>query len=83
MTTGCIFSGFILNDSLVIKKIHKTNFILFHSEKELRAPLLERGYQIRDCSNYPGLTEGWYRIAVKLPEENKGLLSNLEEILNG
>lgn len=61
----------------------KTNFILFHSEKELRAPLLERGYQIRDCSNYPGLTEGWYRIAVKLPEENMGLLSNLEEILNG
>lgn len=61
----------------------KTNFILFHSEKELRTPLLERGYQIRDCGNYPGLTEGWYRIAVKLPEENKGLLSNLEEILNG
>ena len=61
----------------------KTNFILFHSEKELRRPLLERGFQIRACGNYPGLTEGWYRIAVKLPEENQGLLSNLEEILNG
>ena len=61
----------------------KTNFILFHSEIELRAPLLERGYQIRDCGNYPGLTEGWYRIAVKLPEENKKLLAAMEEIING
>ena len=61
----------------------QTNFILFYSEKELRRPLLERGFQIRDCGNYPGLKQGWYRIAVKLPEENRGLLANLEEIING
>lgn len=60
-----------------------TNFILFYSEKELRRPLLERGFQIRDCGNYPGLKKGWYRIAVKLPEENRRLLAAMEEVLYG
>lgn len=61
----------------------RTNFLLFHSRRELRQPLLERGYQIRSCANYPGLGEGWYRIAVKLPEQNRALLDAMEEILNG
>ncbi len=61
----------------------RCNFLLFHSEKELRAPLLERGIQIRSCANYPGLGAGWYRAAVKLPEENKRLLTAMEEILHG
>ena len=61
----------------------RVNFLLFYSEKELRAPLLDRGFQIRSCANYPGLGPGWYRIAVKLPEQNKGLLDAMEEILNG
>lgn len=61
----------------------RCNFLLFHSERELRAPLLERGIQIRSCANYPGLGAGWYRAAVKLPEENKRLLTAMEEILHG
>lgn len=61
----------------------RTNYILFHSETELRAPLLERGIQIRSCANYHGLREGWYRTAVKLPEQNAKLLQAMEEILNG
>ena len=61
----------------------RVNFLLFYSEKELRVPLLDRGFQIRSCANYPGLGPGWYRIAVKLPEQNKGLLDAMEEILNG
>lgn len=59
----------------------ETNFILFESPRELKAPLLEQGIQIRDCSNYPGLRRGWYRIAVKLPEENQVLLAAMEKIL--
>lgn len=58
-----------------------TNYILFHSARELREPLLEKGIQIRSCANYPGLVAGWYRIAVKLPEENQMLLTALKEIL--
>ena len=60
-----------------------TNYILFYSARELRTPLLDRGIQIRSCANYPGLEAGWYRIAVKLPEENKTLLAALKEILEG
>ena len=61
----------------------RTNYILFYSVRELKQPLLEKGILIRDCSNYPGLTRGWYRIAVKLPEENRALIGAMEEIING
>lgn len=59
----------------------KTNYILFRSRKEIRQPLLEKGIQIRSCANYVGLAEGWYRIAVKLPEENRALLDALSSVL--
>jgi len=36
---------------------------------------------IRDCSDYPGLTDGYYRVAVKLFEENRMLLDAMAEIL--
>lgn len=58
----------------------RTNYILFHADREIRAPLLEQGIQIRSCANYIGLGEGWYRVAVKLPEENGRLLAALSEI---
>ena len=61
----------------------RTNYILFHADRELREPLLEMGIQIRACANYIGLGQGWYRVAVKLPEENRILLSAMEEILHG
>lgn len=58
----------------------RTNYILFHSDRELREPLLEKGIQIRSCANYIGLGEGWYRVAVKLPEENQRLLEAMEKL---
>lgn len=61
----------------------RTNYLLFRSPTELREPLLSKGIQIRSCANYPGLSEGWYRVAVKLPEQNQKLLSAMEEIHNG
>ncbi len=36
---------------------------------------------IRDCSNYAGLNQGWYRAAVRTREENCRLIRALEEIL--
>lgn len=35
---------------------------------------------IRDCSNYPGLGPGDYRIAIKKPEENRRFIEWLEEL---
>lgn len=61
----------------------RANYILFHSERELKQPLLARGILIRSCANYPGLSQGWYRVAVKLPEQNQALIGALEAILHG
>ena len=58
----------------------RTNYILFHADRELREPLLEMGIQIRACANYIGLGQGWYRVAVKLPEENQKLLAALKRL---
>ena len=51
-----------------------TDFVLIYSEKPLYDMLLRRSILIRDCSNYEGLSEGFYRIAVKCHKENEQLL---------
>ena len=43
----------------------------------LKARLLEKGIAIRDCANFPGLGQGWYRIAVRNHEDNKKLIDAL------
>ncbi len=48
---------------------------------ELKDRLLRKQILIRDCSDYPGLTDGYYRVAVKLPKENQVLLEAIKEIL--
>ena len=58
----------------------QANYLLFWSPKGIFQPLLERGILIRDCSNYRGLGPGWYRAAVKLPEENLSFIQALGEI---
>ena len=57
------------------------NYILFYTEYELMEPLKRKGILIRDCSNYRGLSRGFYRIAVKREEENRDLLTVLRTIL--
>ena len=59
----------------------QANFLLFRSGRELYAPLLERGVLIRDCANYHGLGQGWYRVAVKRREENQALVNALSAVL--
>lgn len=61
----------------------ETNYLLFKACEGLKEKLLTRGILIRFCGNYPGLDGTWYRVAVKLPEENAELLAALEEIVNG
>lgn len=45
----------------------------------LQQTLAEQGILIRDCSNYPGLSPYYIRVAVKLHEQNKMLLMRLEQ----
>ena len=59
----------------------EVNFLLFRGSMGLDAELEQRGILIRNCSNYHGLSDGWYRIAVRPEEENKVLLNTLSTIL--
>lgn len=56
------------------------NFLLLESPLPLYQELLERGILIRDCRNFRGLAEGYYRIAVRRRAENEKLIAALEEI---
>lgn len=57
------------------------NFILFKSITGLDVKMRERGILIRNCGNYRGLEEGWYRVAVRTHEENEKLIGALKEVL--
>lgn len=57
----------------------KANYIFFKGPLELYGRCLEQGFLIRDCSNYEGLSPGWFRIAVRSPEENEALLKVLRQ----
>lgn len=48
----------------------ETDFILFYSELPLYEPLLKKGILIRDCAGFRGLSEGYYRAAVRSHEDN-------------
>lgn len=59
------------------------NYILFqwpHAPRDLARRLVrEHGIALRDCSNYTGLEEGgWYRAAVRTPEDHQRLATALE-----
>ncbi|MFT9076801.1 threonine-phosphate decarboxylase CobD [Ethanoligenens sp.] len=56
------------------------NFLLFRASgvSDLRERLLRRGYLIRNCANFDGLDDNFYRIAVRTHAENSGLLRALE-----
>ena len=58
----------------------EANFLLIHDRRDLYGKLLEKGILIRDCRNFRGLSEGFYRIAVKSREENEILLRKIGEI---
>lgn len=59
------------------------NYILFKSLPDLDKKLLNYNILIRNCGNYRGLGEGYYRIAVKTHAENKRLLYALEAAIGG
>lgn len=55
----------------------QANYIFFQGPEGLEEKALASGLLIRSCANYPGLDETYYRIAVRLPEENRRLLDVL------
>ena len=57
----------------------EANFLLFRGPVGLDGRLREDGIAIRSCSNYHGLGEGWYRVAVRRHEENTQLVTAVRE----
>lgn len=62
------------------------HFILFKLNGDLNAPELfgrmaEHKVLIRDCSNFYGLSDRFFRIALKTPEENNRCADTLKKVL--
>lgn len=66
--------GFWVSDS-------RTNYILFQATAGLDQKLRQKRIAIRSCDNYHGLQGGWYRIAVRRPEENQRLMDAIRACL--
>ena len=58
----------------------RANYLLFQGRPDLREQLRKQGIAIRGCGNYHGLEQGWYRIAVRLHEENERLIQAMKEV---
>ena len=59
----------------------KANFILFRCDIPLEEILLKEGIMIRNCTNYSGLENGFFRIAVRLHAENEKLINAIEKVI--
>ncbi|MCD2225639.1 threonine-phosphate decarboxylase CobD [Listeria cossartiae] len=79
-----LFEGLTQFSELTVYR-PSVNYIFFHLEKplDLRKELLLKGIFIRSCANYRGLSENYYRVAVKSRDDNRQLLSALEVIFSG
>ena len=58
----------------------KANYLLFCSKPGLHKELKKYGIAIRNCDNYHGLSSGWYRIAVRLHEQNEQLIAAVKQV---
>lgn len=56
------------------------NYLFFEGEEGLYEKALEAGFLIRDCSNYVGLKEGAYRIAIRTHNENERMITWLKQL---
>ncbi len=63
----------------------KANYLLLHvsgvTGYDLQAALAKRHMLIRNCAMYPGLGDGYVRVAVKTRDDNRRLLAGLADAL--
>ena len=63
--------------NFIFMKINLTDM----TSSSLREQMLEYGIAIRDCSNFIGLNNKYFRVAVRTREENTMLVSTLQKIM--
>lgn len=59
----------------------RTCFLLFKCELPLDTLLLKKGIKIKNCSESYGLPNGYFRISVRMKEDNDILIETIEKIL--
>jgi threonine-phosphate decarboxylase len=67
-------------------RVHRgeVNFVLFFCEVEvLQKRLGQMGILIRSCAEYPGLGNGYFRVAVRSRQENTHLLQVVQQVMKG
>jgi len=66
----------------------ETNFFLVRitegdlTSTQLKEGLARKGLLIRDCSNFDGLDDRFFRVSVNKPEQNEKLVKHLESFVN-
>ncbi len=58
----------------------EANYIFFYDQLDWKKELIREGILIRDCSNYLGLSKGYYRIAIRTRLENEVLIKAMRKI---
>ncbi len=64
----------------------ETNFLLIEithpdlTSTQLKEELAKKGLLIRDCKDFDGLNNKFFRVAVRKPEENKKLINQIKSI---
>ncbi|MBQ2517841.1 MAG: aminotransferase class I/II-fold pyridoxal phosphate-dependent enzyme [Clostridia bacterium] len=56
------------------------NFLLLRGGRDLGTALESRGVRLRSCANFDGLGPGFFRTAVRLPNENERLIKAVTSI---
>ena len=56
------------------------NYIFFRAAPGFDTRMYRAGFMVRNCGNYDGLTEGFYRIAVRGEADNRAFLQALQEL---
>ena len=57
----------------------QANYLFFKGPEDLFEICVRKNVLIRDCSNYPGLGRGFYRVAVRTHEENEQLIRTIHD----
>lgn len=67
----------------LVEKVYDSqgNFLLFKAEEDLAERLLKKKILIRDCSSFPNLSRGYFRICVSVHKENVELVKRWQEII--
>ena len=69
----------IIDAAFADAKAGHTKYTDFRGDPELGERLRRRGILLRDCRSFRGLAPGWYRAAVRGPEDNRRLLETIGE----